>query len=45
MSHMSYIFKTYTPCGIRVYGKNVAQVEESTNRDTVNCPKCLEVTK
>mgnify|MGYP003657256262 CR=1 FL=1 len=22
-----------------------AQVEESTNRDTVNCPKCLEVTK
>jgi hypothetical protein len=45
MIHMSYIFNTYTPCGIRVYGKSVAVVEETTDRNTVTCLECLEVTK
>ena len=43
MVHLSYIFNTYTPCGIRVYGTTAEAVEESTKIDDVTCPKCLEV--
>jgi hypothetical protein len=45
MIHMSYIFNTYTPCGILVYGKWAEVVEESTKINDVTCPKCIEVTK
>ena len=40
--HLSYIFNTYTPCGIPVYGKNVKQVDESTKINAVTCPECLK---
>ncbi len=41
--HLSYIFNTYTPCGIRVYGAGVAVVEETTDRNSVTCSDCLAV--
>jgi len=44
MIHMSYIFNMYTPCGILVYGKWARVVEETTDRNTVTCLECLEVT-
>ena len=50
MIHMSYIFNTYTPCGIRVfpltlpiYGKTAAVVEETIDRNSVTCSDCLAV--